>query len=353
MSQNVIGQYLCTEFFKQHLAPDAELVSSTDLTDGKGYTSKVYKVVVNTISGDSQTAKRLILKLDYGGNEIATKTAHAQNMWQREINFYKHVPSGFTDITPIFYAGSGKAEAIQWLIIEDLSTMHSGHSFQGLQHEQAKAAAAVLGKIHGRLQGNQGLSELLPQDGLWFLDQEWLDQGMKEEFPILFNEFCDLFSSKTSSQVLKTIGELPEVNVMVQQRLTDKKTKRTIIHGDFRADNIMYSDEQGDKPISILDWAGASLSIPTIDLSYLFISSISVYNIQNYAEEIYNEWLQNVVSLKLYTSEEANKEFQFSKLMSINIAIRWYRWLKNSTDKQLCLLLYEGILRNLALLSLK
>ena len=83
MSESVVDHYLCTDFFKQHFAPDAELVSSTDLTDGKGYTSKVYKVVVNISSGDSETAKHLILKLDYGGNEIATKTAHAQNMWQR------------------------------------------------------------------------------------------------------------------------------------------------------------------------------------------------------------------------------------------------------------------------------
>ena len=51
---------------------------------------------------------------------------------------------------------------------------------------------------------------------------------------------------------------------------------RTIVHGDFRMDNLFFGQREGDAPVVIVDWQGTLRGKGAHDLAYFLSQSMPV-----------------------------------------------------------------------------
>jgi aminoglycoside phosphotransferase (APT) family kinase protein len=70
-------------------------------------------------------------------------------------------------------------------------------------------------------------------------------------------------------------GELPEmdrtIKWLVERIPTNEKTEATIVHNDFKLDNIMLAEDDPSRVVAVLDWEMCSVGDPLIDVG-LFLS---------------------------------------------------------------------------------
>jgi aminoglycoside phosphotransferase (APT) family kinase protein len=66
----------------------------------------------------------------------------------------------------------------------------------------------------------------------------------------------------------RDIPELDQVSAWLREHLPESPPA-TIVHGDFRMDNVMYASELPVRVVAILDWEMSTLGDPLADLGYM------------------------------------------------------------------------------------
>lgn len=69
--------------------------------------------------------------------------------------------------------------------------------------------------------------------------------------------------------------DIPEIERLIEwlPKGVPEQTRTTIIHGDYRIDNLIYAPEQ-NKVIAVIDWELATLGDPLADLAYMMMNWI-------------------------------------------------------------------------------
>ena len=86
--------------------------------------------------------------------------------------------------------------------------------------------------------------------------------------------FLDRQLKRWESQADLTVGkvrELPglsEVTAWLKQR-KPSETRSTVVHGDYKLDNVMFAPDAPAQLIAIFDWEMATIGDPLADLGWL------------------------------------------------------------------------------------
>jgi len=91
----------------------------------------------------------------------------------------------------------------------------------------------------------------------------------------LFSEmFVQRYTSRLSAE---TVRVLKSFGAGVERWLASKPDRFTVIHGDYRLDNLMFRDDPGATPVAAVDWQTVSIANGGRDLAYLLGNSVEPY----------------------------------------------------------------------------
>ena len=193
--------------------------------------------------------------------------ARAFRTYEIEASFYGQVAAGLPVSLPGCYFSAYDPEPDEYIVLlEDLAPALPGDQLAGISIDQAAAALEELASLHAAGWESAQLAAL-----------PWLNRNTPDGSAFLAGVLTDLypgfrarFDGRVEPGTLPLIeGFLPRAPGYLGGGADEP---RTIVHGDFRADNLLFG---GPRPF-VLDWQTASFGSAANDLAYFLASSLLV-----------------------------------------------------------------------------
>lgn len=253
-----------------HMIPvEPEQVGAAWLSEVTG--ASVNKIVGFERIGTGQMSRNFRLELE---GELATVVikvpasdlgvrALGAGSYQREVYFYRQfapaIPSGIAQCHHAAISSDG-TEFV--LVLDDLAPATQGDQLAGSSIDDAERSLRNLARIHAAWWDNDELSR--HRDGLPASDRNALDAI----YTLALNQFIEHYSERLQPG---TVDVLAAMRGYVAKWSGDDAGPATVTHGDYRLDNLMYSDAG----VIAVDWQTANVGPPGRDVAYFLGNSLS------------------------------------------------------------------------------
>jgi hypothetical protein len=202
--------------------------------------------------------------------------ARAFRTYEIEASFYAQLAPGLPVALPAcFYAAYDPEPDEYVVLLEDLAPARPGDQLAGIGADDAAAAIGELAALHAAGWCSADLAAL-----------PWLNRSSPDGAALMTAVVTDLFPGFRERYADRlepgTLGLIEEFLPRVGGYLAERNEPRTIVHGDFRADNLLFGPA---RPV-VLDWQTASFGAGTSDLSYFLGSSLPVPLRQEHEEAL-------------------------------------------------------------------
>jgi hypothetical protein len=192
--------------------------------------------------------------------------ARAFRTYEIEASFYRELAPGLPVALPeCFYSGYDAALDEYVVLLSDLGPAEPGDQLAGLSPDDAAAAIGELAALHAAGWDRQDLAAL-----------PWLNRSSPDGTALMAAVVTDLypgFRDRYAERVEPgTLGLVEAFLPHIGRYLAGQDEPRTLVHGDFRADNLLFGPA---RPV-VLDWQTASFGAGTGDLAYFLGSSLPV-----------------------------------------------------------------------------
>lgn len=216
-------------------------------------------------TGSAPGAPRSVVGKFPAEDPRAREIAGVQGAYYKEVMFYRELAPRTEMKTPAIYASEVSEDGKDFLLLmEDLVDAQPGNNLEGATEKQATQAAREAAILAASFYGDESIADrdfvltTARTDGgalgQAFLEQCWpgfvdrFGHGLPEE-SLAFGEYY--------------VGHHGDF-------VTRYDGPTTLVHGDFRAENILF----GDQRATTVDWQTASESSPLADLAYFMGGSV-------------------------------------------------------------------------------
>jgi hypothetical protein len=241
--------------------PDGAQVRDVSLSPiGTGQMCDSVRLALRYVDAGSGP-ETMIAKLP-AADETSRATALSLRSYENEVRFYQQLAADLPIRTPeVYYADIDVETASFILLLEDLAPAEPGDQLLGCTVDQAQIAVDELVRLHAPRWGDDALAEL-----------EWLhrDKDQGQQFllallPMLWEGFRDRYSAVIDPAV-------DEAGAMLFAHLDGyllaDTRPWTIVHGDYRLDNLLFDATPGGSPIAVVDWQTVTDGPALSDVAY-------------------------------------------------------------------------------------
>ena len=227
--------------------------------------------------GTGQVADTLVFSLTYDRAEPAApatvvaklsaedpsslQAAVMQRLYEREVCFYQHLRGRTAVTTPGYLHSDIDIASGQFvLLLEDMRPVAAVDQLSGFTVEHARAALTQAAALHAPFWGQ-------PE----FDDYDWLNHGrntaevLAQIVPVLIEQFCERYAAELGSES----ALLGRLGAHAAKPASEPAGPITVIHGDFRTDNMLFDAKGGDVPVAVVDWQTIDRGSGLIDVAFL------------------------------------------------------------------------------------
>jgi aminoglycoside/choline kinase family phosphotransferase len=161
----------------------------------------------------------------------------------------------------VYYADIDVTTASFVLLLEDMAPAVQGDQLRGCSAETAAVAVDELVRLHAPRWDDPALASL-----------EWLhrDRTTQRAFllsllPAAWDGFRDRYASDLEDDVLLAGGAL---FTRLDSYLDSGHAPGTIVHGDYRLDNLLFDPTPGGDPVTVVDWQTCTHGSALQDVAY-------------------------------------------------------------------------------------
>jgi len=216
-----------------------------------------------TMTGRSvELPSSVVLKLP-ATDETSLTAAAMLRHYEREVGFYTQLASTVDMRVPAVHHAEWTSSTNDFvLVLEDMAPARQGDQLTGCSIEQAHAAVRELAKLHGPRWDDPSLDDI-----------EWLDRDRGEEsanglavmWQMLFPGFAATYRSHLSDDEFALAEEF---GGRIAEWRGGRTGPKTVTHGDYRLDNMLFATPEGGPPVTVVDWQTPTHGDPIVDLSY-------------------------------------------------------------------------------------
>lgn len=206
-----------------------------------------------------------VVKLTAASSASRT-AAKVSRAYEVEARFYQHLAPRLAVRSPRCYLSCFDERSRAFtVLLEDVGPGLLADQVEGCDPGDVHRAVDQLAALHGPMWGDPALASLawLPRhDGP---DASWMASLVSRVYP----RFLRRFGNRLQPQVVDLLDAfVPNVECY----LRDRRGPRTVVHGDFRADNLVICEEG----VAVLDWQTAAHEPAVTDLAYFLGASVDV-----------------------------------------------------------------------------
>jgi aminoglycoside/choline kinase family phosphotransferase len=209
----------------------------------------------------------VIVKLptsDPGGQFIG----QMMRVWEREHAFYRDLAPHMSIRVPRAYVNLDDPPC---LVLEDLAPSIAGDHVAGATLAQAERAIDTLARHHAHWFEHPMLHELDWLPGLDDPSIATLAPTFAMGWPMFLERYGDELPDRTLRWCERFVDQVPEWIA------THYDDPITLVHGDFRLDNLFFDDRpDGDGSVSVIDWQLGMRAPGQTDLVYFCANNLTV-----------------------------------------------------------------------------
>lgn len=187
-------------------------------------------------------------------------TAAMLGLYTKEVRFYRELAPQLPIRTPqTLFAEMAADGASFCLLFEDLGPARGGNQIAGCTIADARAVVQQAAALHAPSWHNPAM-----------LDADWLQPDpaaaamVKALYPQAQATFRERYSDVLEPEYMALCEALAEVTA-ANDRVTEKTS---LVHGDFRLDNVLFDIKGGVEPVAVLDWQTLTIGNGLTDIGY-------------------------------------------------------------------------------------
>ena len=235
----------------------------------------------------------------------------ALQFYEREVRFFQHVaPSAELRIPRAWHAAMDVEAGRFVLVLEDLSHLELADQVAGMTVDQAKRAVAAIARFHAQWWDTEALEAL-----------DWLPTS---DHPITM-QAATMYRDAWPAFVEKWGHVVPEGGLAVGERVRDvfdamlvelARPPRTIVHTDFRLDNLFFGPDE----VAVIDWQLTTRGGGAYDVAYLLAQSMSADLRRRHDEAVLRHWY-DALGIASYAWEQAKEDYATGVLLCLVIPV--------------------------------
>jgi len=245
-------------------------VSAQPLGGDAGMASDLHRLSLGYAPGAPPGPATLVVKMPSSVPEVR-EMARGWGQYQREVLFYRDIAATIAMRTPKPYVAEFDPQT-QWfvLVMEDLAPATDGNQTVGLPLDHARLALGEIAVLHATWWNRPELAALETAikpfgEGPW--------AGAGERHAAAWPAFDKFLAGRASPEMRRVTERMAYV---VEPMMRDMaRGSRTLCHGDFRADNMMFPVVGGGAALIIVDWQAPLQARGAFDVGYLMSMSLT------------------------------------------------------------------------------
>lgn len=244
-------------------------VTSVDVTAiGTGQTGATYRVTATYApSTQAPTPPRTFaVKLPAQDDAVRERVALG---YLSEVEFYSSVNNDVAIPVPACFHSEISSDGTDFvLVLADMAPAEQGDQIAGCTSAEAVLAVEALAGLHGPSWGERRFFDLasivMPKPG-----DEAAAKGMGEVTVMAANITLEKLGGSVSDEDRDTLLESMGLVTPWLLAVTDRFS---LMHGDYRLDNLLYDPER--TRVTVVDWQTIGIGLPARDLAYFTATSL-------------------------------------------------------------------------------
>jgi hypothetical protein len=251
------------------IAQGAEVIDVEHIADiGTGQTGRNARLRLTWDVPDGRPAT--VVGKFPSADEHARMQAFGNGVYLKEWVFYDQVVHTVGIRTPqCFVARFDPATPDFVLIMEDLSDSRQGDQLDGLTHEQVALALEQAVALHAPRFGDPAL-ETLFTNGEPAPTPEEVAQGAEVMYAATLPGFLERLGHRLDPDVAELATRFAP---LVGRWTYGTGTPWTLVHYDFRADNLLFGQTAEAPPVAVVDWQTVNVGLGASDIAYVISGS--------------------------------------------------------------------------------
>lgn len=188
-------------------------------------------------------------------------TAGMFGLYRKEVCFYRELASSIGVRTPRVYGTELSDDGCDFvLLFEDLGPARGGNQLNGCTVEEAHLGIQQAAALHAPT-WNAG----------WLDTAAWLQPaaGLQEQMMALYPQAQAVFRERYADTLEPELMAICEqLNDLAPVWFSRAPAQRSVTHGDFRLDNMLFDVVDGRDPIAVVDWQTTGAGCPLTDVGY-------------------------------------------------------------------------------------
>jgi hypothetical protein len=267
-------------------------------------------------------------------------------VYEKEIRFYSTLKDRLNIRTPGFYYGALSATddpdvvlerlkalnrlpiwsiaiigiIVQWvfglmprryaLLIEDVSHYRLGDQSAGCSDNDIKLALSCMASLHSQFWDNEELNALT-----WVTPVELSAKLIHMGYLQSANKYLKENREKLSEEQLRLHAWLKKNGVFLTERLGQGPS--TLLHGDFRVDNLCFDDDAGE--MLLLDWQTTTSGSYGLELAYFLSTALTANAPDEKLDEMIGHYRKSLALLGInIPKEELRREFDIGMVAIVH-----------------------------------
>jgi Ecdysteroid kinase-like family len=298
---------------------------------GVGFLSGRARVALRYDQAEDGAPATVVVKLPACIKE-GMEFAEAMHAYEREIRFYREVaPRTSIRVPRMFATIMEPADHVYILVMEDLKDLTAGDQVCGMTRAQVMNAVRTIAPLHALWWNGDQRKELtwVPSVEQQLKMFGLTPQAVRKAWPMFLETFGDCLppgGRALGERIIRHLEGILETFV---------RGTRTLVHFDYRADNLFIDDQSKVAPIVVVDWQLTMWGLGAYDVSRLSGGSILPAERGGHHEEIVNCWHQGLTAggVTGYTHETAWHDYRLSTIVAMLNPVLVYYMFKTGGER--------------------
>ena len=265
--------------------------------------------------GSTNLPSSLVLKLA-AENETNRAVSQQFNLYLKEVSYYKDLAPRTTARSPRVYASEIDEEHNFFLLMEDVSSYRMGSQVEGATVEECELCIDFLVNLHAsfwnQLNGIIWLPNMSGSD-----NAKNMALGCEAGWPQLQKIFGKFVPDNIEAERERYLEAIPSLQAQLDQH------PKTLIHGDFRMDNMLFGQAPEHDSLLVVDFQGPLKGNGIHDVGYLLSHSAKTEVRREHERNLIERYSSGLIDagVKDYSFEKAWNDYRIGVLYSWTVAV--------------------------------